>query len=311
MPVRDEPIISDLSEQDREERLRFLQLGEDDSAVLIELHPLFVQKREQFLDVFYRRLLSFPGTRAVLKDEATIQRARKGQATYMERMLSGRFDKEFFDLSTHVGVQHQEIGLEPKWVVGAWTMYLTYFTEAIWEHLKSDPPRALRAVQALHKVIFLALQLGVDAYYSKSLDRVQAIVASQRDAIMELSTPVIEIWKGIMVLPLIGTIDSARTRQIMENLLTRIVETQAEVVILDLTGVSVVDTAVANHLMKTVQAAELLGTRCILAGISPAIAQTLVHLGVDLGHITTCSTLRSGLQQALRSQGVALNAAER
>lgn len=302
--------ITTVSDEDREERLKFLQLSHEDHQALRDLHPIFLERRDAFLDRFYGHLLSFPGTSSVLKDDATIRRARSGQAHYMERMLTGEFDKEFFDLSIQVGLKHQEIGLEPKWVVGAWSLYLTYWTEVIVEFFKSDMSKATRALQALHKVILLATQLNVDAYYSKTLERVQAIVASQRAAILELSTPVIEIWNGIMVLPLIGTIDSVRTRQIMESLLTRVVETQAEVVILDLTGVSVVDTAVANHLMKTIEAAELLGTHCILTGISPAIAQTMVHLGVDLGHITTCSSLRVGLQQALRNQGVTLTRVE-
>jgi rsbT co-antagonist protein RsbR len=300
-----------MSDEERRERLAFLEINDQDYVVLKELHPLFIEHRTEFLDRFYGHLMAFKGTRAVLPDEQTIERARSAQAMYMERMLLGNFDQDFFEMSIKVGLRHQEIGLEPKWVVGAWTMYLTYWTELIVAHFGGDASRAVRCIQALHKVILLALQLGVDAYYSRTLARIQAVVASQRDAILELSTPVIEIWQGIMVLPLIGTIDSARTRQIMDNLLNRVVDTQAEVVILDLTGVSVVDTAVANHLMKTVEAAELLGTRCILTGISPAIAQTLVHLGVDLGHITTCSTLRMGLQQALRSQGVVLGKVEK
>ncbi len=299
-----------ISAQERADRLAFLMLGEDDGAALKELHPLFVERREAFLDAFYGHLTSFPGTRSVLKDRATIERARSGQAMYMERMLLGRFDEDFFNLSIQVGLKHYEIGLEPKWVVAAWGVYLTYWTQVIVEHFHGDVVRAVRGLHAVHKAILLAVQLSVDAYYSKTLERIQAIVASQRAAILELSTPVIEIWQGILVLPLIGTIDSARTRQIMENLLNRVVETQSEIVILDLTGVSVVDTAVANHLMKTVEAAELLGARCILTGISPAIAQTLVHLGVDLGHITTSATLRIGLQQALRSQGVTLGRLE-
>jgi rsbT co-antagonist protein RsbR len=299
-----------VSTQDREERLAYLKLAEVDREVLLELHPLFLERKEEFLQRFYDHLLKFPGTRAVLPTQEVIDRARRAQGDYMERMLLGKWDEEFFKLSIDVGLRHQEIGLEPKWVVGAWQMYLEYWSEIILGKYGKDPKRACKCLQALHKMVLLALTLNVDAYYSKTLDRVQAIVASQRQAILELSTPVIEIWQGIVVLPLIGTIDSVRTRQIMENLLTRVVETQAEVAILDLTGVSVVDTAVANHLMKTVEAAELLGTRCILTGISPAIAQTLVHLGVDLGHITTCASLRIGLQRALSTVGMSVKKAE-
>lgn len=297
--------------EEMRERLSFLGVTAEDREILQELKPIFLEKREEFLDRFYRHLMEYPDTRAVLKDEATIRRARRGQGQYMERMLEGRYDEEFLNMSLQVGKKHQEIGLEPKWLVGAWNMYLSYWQDRIWEAFGDRPEKCIRAVKSLHKVILLATGLSVDAYYVQSLERIQDVVSAQRQAIIELSTPVIQIWDGIVVLPLIGTIDSVRTRQIMESLLNRVVETQSEVAILDLTGVTVVDTAVANHLMKTVEAAELLGTRCILTGISPAIAQTLVHLGVDLGHITTCSSLKMGLQQALGTLGLGVGQRER
>ena len=305
-----EPHLDPVSEAERQERLAFLQITDADLEVLAELHPLFLERREAFLDLFYEHLQKFPDTKAILRDAATMQRARRGQSEFMERMLVGPFDQEFFERSMRAGRRHQEIGLEPKWMVSSWSLYLTFWSREILERLGADSEKAARCLQALHKVILLGTGLGVDAYYGKTLERIQDVVSLQRKAILELSTPVIQIWEGILVLPLIGTIDSARTRQIMEDLLTRVVETQSEVAILDLTGVSVVDTAVANHLMKTVEAAELLGTRCILTGISPAIAQTLVHLGVDLGHIVTCSTLKTGLQRALRMRGMGVRTLE-
>jgi len=125
-----------------------------------------------------------------------------------------------------------------------------------------------------------------------------ALIAQQSLAIMELSTPVIEVWEDILVLPLIGAIDTARAQRVVENLLETIVEKQASVVIMDITGVPLIDTAVANHLIMTVSAVGILGTRMILTGVSPHNAQTLVKLGVDLGNITTKSSLRSGLKLA-------------
>lgn len=297
--------------EQRQERLAYLNLTASDEEQLRKLHPLFVKHKEDFLNQFYHHLHQFEGTRVVLKDETTARRARAAQGRYMERMLVGNFDEEFFQLSVDIGLKHHEVGLEPKWMVGAWNLYLNYWTPLIFQQYREDQKQALDAIEALHKAILLNVGLGMDAYYSKTLERIQEIVSSQRRAILELSTPVIQVWEGILVLPLIGTIDSPRTRQIMESLLTEVVETQAEYVILDLTGVSVVDTAVAHHLMKTVEAAELLGTRCILTGISPAIAQTIVHLGVDLGHITTAATLKIGLQQALKNRGVTVSRTEK
>jgi rsbT co-antagonist protein RsbR len=124
------------------------------------------------------------------------------------------------------------------------------------------------------------------------------VIKEQQQAMLALSTPVLQIRDQILVLPLIGTIDSARAAQIVEQLLNSIVDTQASVVILDITGVPVIDTAVANHLIKTIQAAKMLGADTIITGISPANAQTLVTLGVDLSMMTTRGSLRSGVKLA-------------
>lgn len=129
-------------------------------------------------------------------------------------------------------------------------------------------------------------------------------IRKQEAAMLELSTPAIKVWEGILAVPLIGTIDSARAAQLTENLLENIVETQSSIVIIDITGVPVVDTQVANNLIKTVQAARLLGADSVLVGITPYVAQTLVHLGIDLGTIHTRSTLRSGLEFALRKKSL-------
>ncbi|MDD2498859.1 MAG: STAS domain-containing protein, partial [Desulfitobacteriaceae bacterium] len=125
------------------------------------------------------------------------------------------------------------------------------------------------------------------------------IIRQQAMDIAELSTPVIQLWDGVLVLPLIGTIDSARAKQIMENLLNEIVKTKSSQVVMDITGVPVVDSGVADRLMRTVEAARLLGAECILTGISPVIAQTLVMVGVNMGGIQTRGTLRTGLELAL------------
>ncbi|BEU24377.1 STAS domain-containing protein [Paraburkholderia sp. 22B1P] len=128
----------------------------------------------------------------------------------------------------------------------------------------------------------------------------EATIARQREELLELSTPVVELWEGILALPLVGTLDSARTQVVMENLLQRIVETGAAVAIIDITGVPTVDTLVAQHLMKTVAAARLMGTDCIISGIRPQIAQTVVHLGVDLSSITTRASVADAFIVALR-----------
>jgi rsbT co-antagonist protein RsbR len=123
---------------------------------------------------------------------------------------------------------------------------------------------------------------------------------------IELSTPVVTMWDGILALPLIGTLDSARTQVVMESLLQKIVDTGSAIAILDITGVPTVDTLVAQHLLKTVAAARLMGADCIISGIRPQIAQTIVHLGVDLNTVTTKATLADAFAVALKRTGLAV-----
>ncbi len=131
----------------------------------------------------------------------------------------------------------------------------------------------------------------------------EEVVLRQQEELLELSTPVVRLWEGVLALPLIGTLDSARTQVVMESLLEEIVRTEAAVAIIDITGVPTVDTLVAQHLLKTVAAARLMGADCIISGIRPQIAQTLVHLGVELGDVVTKATLAAALTVALQQTG--------
>lgn len=131
----------------------------------------------------------------------------------------------------------------------------------------------------------------------------EEVIHRQQEELLELSTPVVQLFENILALPLIGTLDSARTQVVMENLLQRIVETGATISIIDITGVPTVDTLVAQHLLKTVAAARLMGADCIISGIRPQIAQTIVHLGVDLSEVTTKATLADAFMIALQRTG--------
>ncbi|GGZ77911.1 STAS domain-containing protein [Streptomyces rochei] len=139
-----------------------------------------------------------------------------------------------------------------------------------------------------------------------ALSEGQALIDRQRLQLLEVATPVIKLWDGIVAVPLIGTLDSARSQVVMETLLESIVEQQARYAILDITGVPTVDSLVAQHLMKTVAAARLMGAECIVSGIRPAIAQTMVHLGLDLGTVVTRASLADALGYVLHQLGVGI-----
>jgi rsbT co-antagonist protein RsbR len=191
-----------------------------------------------------------------------------------------------------------------------------------------SPSETARFIQSLKKPLFIQLRgaLGkepealAEAVWSTTLllddlallttEAHQAgreeIIRRQSQDLLELSTPVVNLWDGILALPLIGALDSGRTQVVMEALLEKIVETGSRLAIIDITGVPTVDTEVAQHLMKTVAAARLMGAECIISGIRPQIAQTIVHLGVDLGDITTKASLQSALAVALSRLGLAV-----
>ena len=144
--------------------------------------------------------------------------------------------------------------------------------------------------------------------YQKSREE---IIARQQQELMELSTPVVKLWENILALPLIGTLDSARTQVVMENLLQEIVNTGAIIAIIDITGVPTVDTLVAQHLLKTVAAARLMGADCIISGIRPQIAQTIVHLGVELNDVITKATLADAFAIALQRSGLVIRSSNK
>jgi rsbT co-antagonist protein RsbR len=129
------------------------------------------------------------------------------------------------------------------------------------------------------------------------------MISRQQAELLELSTPVVQLWEGVLALPLIGTLDSSRTQVVMQNLLDAIVKTRSDFAIIDITGVPVVDTLVAQHLLKTVAAARLMGAECLISGIRPQIAQTIIHLGVDLAGVVTKATLADAFAIALRKTG--------
>jgi rsbT co-antagonist protein RsbR len=166
-------------------------------------------------------------------------------------------------------------------------------------------PEVLADVSWSINLLLDALGLFTTEVFQRSRE---AIIARQQEELLELSTPVVQLWEGILALPLIGTLDSARTQVVMESLLEKIVETGAAISIIDITGVPTVDTLVAQHLLKTVAAARLMGADCIISGIRPQIAQTIVHLGVDLTNVITKSTLADAFIIALQKSGSSIPA---
>jgi rsbT co-antagonist protein RsbR len=185
-------------------------------------------------------------------------------------------------------------------------MFVFSLKQALFNCLRASlagDPKAL--VDEIWTATVLIDRLGlftVEAYQRSRED----VIARQQQEMLELSTPVVQLWDGVLALPLIGTLDSERTQIVMESLLQKIVDTGAAIAIIDITGVPAVDTLVAQHLLKTVAAARLMGADCIISGIRPQIAQTIVHLGVELGNVVTKATVADAFAIALQRTGAAV-----
>jgi rsbT co-antagonist protein RsbR len=171
--------------------------------------------------------------------------------------------------------------------------------------LKDDPEFFAEQLWAVSALLD-ELGLYTVAVFQKTRE---AVIKRQQEELLELSTPVVKLWDGILALPMIGTLDSQRTQVVMESLLQRIVDTGSEIAIIDITGVPTVDTLVAQHLLKTVTAIRLMGADCIISGVRPQIAQTIVHLGLDLQGIVTKASLADALALALRRSGLTVGKA--
>jgi rsbT co-antagonist protein RsbR len=164
-----------------------------------------------------------------------------------------------------------------------------------------DEPQQLADTMWEATLLIDAVGLHTTELYQQARE---SVIARQQEELIELSTPVVELWPGILALPLIGTLDSERTQVVMETLLERLVSTGSSIAVIDITGVPTVDTLVAQHLLKTVAAAQLMGADCIISGIRPQIAQTIVHLGIDLSAVATKASLSDAFALALKRRGL-------
>ena len=203
------------------------------------------------------------------------------------------------DFLADFSAQRVKAGYSPKET--AWFVFS--LKQPLFNALRAEfgsDARALADEVWLATLLLDELGLMTTEVYQKT--REEVILRQQRE-LLELSTPVVRLWENILALPLIGTLDSSRTQVVMQNLLEAIVQTRSDYAIIDITGVPVVDTLVAQHLLKTVAAARLMGADCLISGIRPQIAQTIIHLGVDLSEVTTKATLADAFELALRRGG--------
>lgn len=287
--------MMNIGEQELIRRKELLQFGPEDEERLKKLGPLSEEYAEAVIDAFYEHLLSFEEMKAFFPDSAWLARVKAKQKAYFIRLTQGDYDIDYVEERLKVGTIHEQIDLPVKSYLG---MYSFYLREA-WRHIfaadKKHPDEVMASFFSLMKLVFLDISLTIDTYIDS---RERTIKALQQEAIRELSTPVLPFRAGMLLLPIIGQIDSQRARQLTEHLLESIRVNRAKVIVIDITGVATVDSRVANHLVQTVEAARLMGAEVVLSGISPDIALTMVTLGIDLGPVHTVGDLQNGIEHA-------------
>jgi rsbT co-antagonist protein RsbR len=284
----------DVTEQELAARKAFLELGDEDVKNLTAINDLARRYADGVIDDFYEHLLAFDDTRAFFSDPQVLQRVKNLQKEYFLELTRGTYDLAYMQNRLRIGAIHEHTGLPVKSY-----LYLRAVAARLAEAYQKQPQRAWASFLSLTKLTFLDMRLAIDTYISSR----ERTIREQQEAMQELPTPVLPLREGLLLVPIIGILDSQRARQLTEQLLGSIRANPAKVVVLDITGVQSVDSRVANHLVQTVEAARLMGARVIIAGVSPEIAQTMVTLGIDLGRITTVGDLLSGIEHAERLLG--------
>jgi rsbT co-antagonist protein RsbR len=280
-----------------EQRKAFVGFTDDDVQLLRDLRPICEPYADTVVEELYRQFFRFEETRAFLPDEATLNHVKALQKQYFLGLMHGDYGEAYLANRLHIGRVHQQIGLSPRWYMGAYSIYTQRMFPQIMAGFGADLAKAQRAFLALLKIIMLDKELAITTYIASS----EEVIVRQSREILEISTPVVQVWEGVIVAPLIGMLDTQRAQQFMERLLDRVVETRSSIALVDITGVPMVDTRTAQHLLETISAVRLLGAQVVLTGVRPTIAQTLVHLGIDLEGVVTRASLEAGLRFAMES----------
>lgn len=251
-----------------------------------------------FISDFYVWLPRVPEYEQLFSRPGLVESIKKKQTIYWQQFFDYDFDQDYLQTRFKVGQVHATINLPVSSYVAGMNFSATWWFNKI-NAIKSKKVDIPFLVSYINKGLSLETAIVSAAYTKASND----LIEKQSRALIELSTPTIQLWEGILVLPILGVLDSRRAQDMTDVMLNKIQQTNASVIIIDITGVPTVDSSVANHLIKITKATRLMGCECILSGIGPEIAQTLVHLGISLDSIETSSNLKSAFHAALTKNG--------
>jgi len=280
----------------------FLQLFDvtpQDLTRIGEFGKLVSPRIDEVVDALYVHMQAALGDTFTLhfSEEKALTRAKSLSRRAWLEFLTGQWDERYIQSRVRIGEVHAQLQIEPRHYLAIMEKAVDMLIEA---GIESVPAKErLATITSIRRVANMEAAMVVDVYAARTSE----IITQQSRALTDMSTPITAIWDGILMLPVVGIVDSRRAQDIMQRMLEQISEKRATVFILDISGVAVVDTAVANHLIRMTKAARLMGSYTIVSGLSPSVAQTIVELGIEVGEMRTTGNLQDALRIAFERLG--------
>lgn len=292
-----------ISRRTAAELLDLYDLNGDDLAAIRDVGSSVAPMIDAMLDQFYEWMGKYPEMMAYFRDEAALMHVKTMQKRYWQTFFEGKIDDTYINDRYRIGAIHAQVNLPVMiYFAGINTLYPILRDHSV------NTAKKERGENISGDATIKLLHLDAALVCSSFTDKRDQIIAESSRAVMEMSTPVTEIWEGILLLPVVGIVDSRRSEDIMNAVLKAISTRRAREFILDISGVGVVDTAVANYLIRITKAASLMGCQSTISGISPAIAQTIVQLGIDVESVQSTATMMDALSKAFTRRGIQLSA---
>lgn len=289
-----------LDQAEIERRWRYVGLGADDIARIATVRELVVANVDRYAAAFFDALSGLEEAATLFRSRELLDEAKRLKREHLVALVGGDYGAAYVDERVRLGALYSRAGLETRVFLGAFHHLMRAIGTDIMRNSPDDPEHAFDAFMSVKKVGFFDIGIIVDVLVAER----ERTILMQQEAIRELSSPVLQVRDRLLILPLIGMIDSERAMQITDSLLKAIRANRAKLVVIDITGVAAVDSKVANHLLQTVAASQLMGAKVIVTGLSADVAQALVALGVDLSKVNTMGDLQGGLEEAERLLGL-------
>jgi rsbT co-antagonist protein RsbR len=283
-----------LTDRDIDRRKRFVGLEMDDLPRIAAVAHFVTERVDELTATFFDFLRDLDEAASLFRRSELLAEARRMKRAHLLALFGGIYDRFYVEQRLELGFLYSKVGLDTRVFLGAFHHLMRGVGTIIMANSGDDPQAAFQNFMAVKKIGFFDIGLIIDIMTAER----ELTITAQQDAIRELSTPVLQIRDRLLILPIIGMLDSFRAKQLTDSLLQAIRANRAKMVVMDITGVAAVDSKVANHLIQTVAASRLMGATVIVTGLSADVAQALVALGVDLGTLNTVGDLQGGLELA-------------